>query len=243
MSQFIYSLSLSSMIVCTLLGCGQQSQSFTYRESSDHTPVKFHFSSQQTFSGDHTRSKFQFSAQQTPSGAWSSNDAEMSKAAEFENEARIQIMLKNYRDALESLNQALEIHVGRLPCLGLKANVLLALDRNAEALSVAEQLILIKPTTIVGHVHKATALGNLGRHKEALPSYDRAIMLTPRAAVIWCNKGNSLSALGKYKEALECYEESTKLKPKYASPWREKALCLFKPTFPIWSVLSALHPC
>ena len=60
-----------------------------------------------------------------------------------------------------------------------RGNVLLDLNRPADALASYDRAIALKPDHAKAHSNRAMALTNLGRHVEALAAYDKAFALEP----------------------------------------------------------------
>ena len=94
--------------------------------------------------------------------------------------------------------------------------VLVALERNAEALENFKRAIAIKPDYAEAFYNQGNALKELDRYDEALKSYDRAIALRPNYAKPHCNRGSVLDILGRPADALVCYDRALAIQPDFA---------------------------
>lgn len=118
-----------------------------------------------------------------------------------------------HETGIEYCNRALKIKQDYSPALVCKANLLVLLSKNEEALAcyvLAEEADPNKPNQFSG---ASFVLHNLGRFEEAVEHADRALTINPNYTRALCNKGLALGKLGRIKEALACYERSLEIEP------------------------------
>ena len=98
--------------------------------------------------------------------------------------------------------------------------MLLALNRNKEALDCFEKALTVNPNYLLAAHNKGHVLSNLGRHQEAIACFDQVIAKEPNFAKSWWGKGFSLDKLGQNREAAMCYRKYVEMPP----PLDEKSL-------------------
>ena len=104
-----------------------------------------------------------------------------------------------------------------------KANALLKLGRNDEALQASEKAIEIDPNYAIAWNNKAAAFLNLGKYNDGLLAAEKANELDPSYAIAWSNKASALNSLGKCDEGLKAAEKAIELNPSFAIAWSERA--------------------
>ncbi|MEO8302747.1 MAG: tetratricopeptide repeat protein [Betaproteobacteria bacterium] len=113
-----------------------------------------------------------------------------------------------------------------------RANVLMRLNRPAEALTACERALALKPDLAEAravwaavhadldrqteaHHRRGIALRNERRYDEALASFDAALAIAPRHAQALNNRGVILMDLGHYDEALESVDRALSARPDF----------------------------
>ncbi|MGD8719580.1 MAG: tetratricopeptide repeat protein [Candidatus Zixiibacteriota bacterium] len=86
---------------------------------------------------------------------------------------------RQYEKALAEHEKAIQADPTFLRAYAAKAITLRALDRNADAMEVAEEIIRRDPSYAFGYVARASALAAFGRHDEVVRDYEKAISLAP----------------------------------------------------------------
>jgi tetratricopeptide (TPR) repeat protein len=119
-----------------------------------------------------------------------------------------------FRQALETFDQALGIAPDDIQTLRSKAVLSAALGDNEAALQCYERMIALIPTEAWPHVLKGDASAWLGRFDEALACYDRALSMEPNDAAIWCKKGLALKSLDRWEDALAVYDKALAINPR-----------------------------
>jgi tetratricopeptide (TPR) repeat protein len=125
------------------------------------------------------------------------------------NRAAVRVLLGQYAEALRDYDELIARHDAPQPAdLIGRGAVLVALDRNEEALLPLERAIAALPGDAAAHVQRGVALLRLERHAEALASFDRALALRIELPEVLTNRGIALAALGRPKEALDSFVRS-----------------------------------
>ena len=99
-------------------------------------------------------------------------------------------------------------------------NVLLELQRPAEALVAYDRAIGMQAPAYAALLNRGNALRDLGRPEDALASYDEALRAEPENADALCNRGNALRDLNRIEEAINSYDRALA-----ASEMHADALC------------------
>ena len=126
---------------------------------------------------------------------------------------------KNFVDAVELFNRALNIHPDHTVALNNYGNALLELKRYHEAVTAYTRAISLNPRFTTTYYNLGIALQELKRYREALESYEKAISLEPCHAAFYYNQGITLHDLQRYAEAIESYEKAIALKPDSAEAY------------------------
>ncbi|MCK9631955.1 MAG: DnaJ domain-containing protein [Methanoregula sp.] len=105
---------------------------------------------------------------------------------------------------------------------------LIKAKRYAEALSMFESVLALKPSNIDALKGKGSILFQLGKYAEAVSVYNIILSKTPEDQVIWNNKGVALDNLGKYQEAIVAYERALRIDPNYAMATTNRNITLKK---------------
>ncbi len=87
-----------------------------------------------------------------------------------------------YEDALAEYQQILIADRDNLRALGGKAQTLMQLGRNAEALDLLDQLIVRKPEFAPAYVSRGILKDRMGDYQGALEDYDRSLSLDAEVA-------------------------------------------------------------
>lgn len=117
---------------------------------------------------------------------------------------------KRYEQALATLNQAEAMHLGDLDLRMNRANVLLELDSQEEALQEFTALATARPLDAELRMSIGNALREMQRHGEAMAHYDHAVAIAPDNADVRWNRSLCLLALGDYSRGWAEYEWRTK---------------------------------
>ncbi len=129
--------------------------------------------------------------------------------------AASQRVLGDWPDALKSVDQALALQATRADSHWLRAQLLSALNRHAQALAACEQVLALQPGHHGALVSRGNALSRLRRPAEALDSYDQALRLAPQAVEVLNNRGSALRDLKRYGDAARAFAQLAALRPDY----------------------------
>jgi predicted TPR repeat methyltransferase len=107
--------------------------------------------------------------------------------------------------------RSLELLPGRASTLTNLGLVLVAQQRDAEALPCFEQALLAEPHNPACQLHVANTLARLGRLADALVLAERACDTQPEFAAAWSLCGNLLKDLGRLQEAADALKRAIEL--------------------------------
>lgn len=111
-------------------------------------------------------------------------------------------------EALNYINQAIDIKKGNPLHLDIKGTILAALGRNQEGIDCFDQEIAVCGDSYSPFVQKAKLLGRLNRHVEALNCISDGIERFPNIARLLVQKSFVLSALGRKADARDAINEA-----------------------------------
>ena len=143
-------------------------------------------------------------------------------------------MLGKYRDALLSLDKAIEMNPAmeeNFAIHALKANAYAYLNEPAKAIKHAKKSLLLNNQESVDYNLKGIMLGLLGKYTEAIESYDKAIALGAGSFETYKNKFCPLYKLKRYEEAIKSCDQALTLEPDNSGNYElyaNKALALNK---------------
>ena len=139
------------------------------------------------------------------------------------NEARKLIGSRNYQEAIDLLDKALEINPNFIDVLYNKGWAFVGLGKQEEAIVWLDKALVLNPN----HAHAMNMKGNalLGlKPEEAIVWYDKALEVNPKYVFALNNKGLALSNLGRYDEAISSYEKALEINPNYKAAQQNKIL-------------------
>lgn len=121
--------------------------------------------------------------------------------------------LERYQEALDAVEQALQLDPGYLPNLLKRGTILNHLERYQHALVALEAYLQQHATAATAYKEKGIALFYLQRYEEALAAFEQALKFGPLDADITFAQGHSLLYLKRYEEALAAFEQTLRLDP------------------------------
>lgn len=132
--------------------------------------------------------------------------------------------LEKYNESLKSLNEALEINPTYVDAWTTKASVLLAQQKNVDAIETVDKALNLDRNNSGAWITRANALANLHRYNESVEAYAKAIENTPpnlteQLASTWFQKSNVLQMSDRMPEANEAFDKTLKLDPKNIYLW------------------------
>jgi Flp pilus assembly protein TadD len=128
--------------------------------------------------------------------------------------------------ALDRYRSALAEKPGDAELLANVGQILVAMDRHAEAVPFLEQAVQAEPFSIVARFDLAVAYGRSGQPKEAVEQYEALVRSGQADARVHHNLGLALRQLGRNTEAVAAFERATSLAPDKAPGWMGLALSL-----------------
>lgn len=127
--------------------------------------------------------------------------------------------------ALATLEDDLSQTPVQVTVLYERADLLLRLTRDADALSAFQQVLECDAC----HAGALNAMGNLllrmSRFDDALACYERILEFAPDDVVALVNRGNVLQQNGRYGDALASYDAALAVRPGFAEALIEQAHC------------------
>ena len=142
------------------------------------------------------------------------------------NEANYNIFFKNYKEAVELCDKAIESGQNNALACEIKGFALLKLKRYEEAIECYDKAIELDPNDAGAYNGKGNALLNLKRYEEAIECYDKAIELDPNYVPAYNGKGLAFANLKRYEEAIEYYDKAIELDPNYVYAYHGKGFAL-----------------
>lgn len=140
--------------------------------------------------------------------------------------------MHRYRDAIPSLDRAMEHFPGDEMLLLSKAESLSMLRKPKGVLECAEQVLRMSPARAEAHVFRGLALLAMGKLRQAIQSFDEAVTISPDLVQAHFNKGVALTHLRLAErvgesvrhEAIASLERVMQLSPDLAGPYYGRAL-------------------
>lgn len=126
--------------------------------------------------------------------------------------------------ALELLNDTLEADPENASAWLSKAEILVFLGQDDEALKAYNKVIELRPDEYGVMQRIGESLSAMGRHNESVKAYDRAIEKIPANDTIelgraWSGKGYALWISGRNEEALDAFSNASNLNPGEIFNW------------------------
>jgi tetratricopeptide (TPR) repeat protein len=138
-------------------------------------------------------------------------------AEEYLNQGKALNFDRQYPEALEAFEKAIELQPELTEAWFGKAKALRRWERYEEAFLALERAMQLTADDATEHSRcwheKGDVLKNLERYEEALDAYEKAIALNPNSGDTWKRHGYILTKLGRYVEALTSLEKGKELHP------------------------------
>lgn len=135
--------------------------------------------------------------------------------------------LGKYEEALENINDVIEISPELASGWASKGVLLAKLGRNEESLGLFDKALKIIPNDAEALTCKGASLNALGRYEEALKCLEKALKINPQNEAAWHNKGVCLVSYKKdHKAAIRCYDKAIAINPRSPEIWIGKGLSL-----------------
>lgn len=111
----------------------------------------------------------------------------------------------------------------RIAVQTLQVDLLKALDRKEEALTIRREQAALAPRSVVAQHNLASLLGDTGRNAEAVEAARRALANGGDAPETWLVLARALSACSRHDEAVDAYGQAIERRPAYSDAVRELA--------------------
>ena len=138
------------------------------------------------------------------------------------------IKLKEYQQALDACEQALERDPQNALAYYYTSVALVELGEYQQALDACERSIWLDSSYSLAYVSKANALIELGKYQQAYNVCEQVIWLDSSCTLAYVSKANALIELGKYQQALDVCEQAIPLQPFYSLAYVSKARALIE---------------
>ncbi len=132
----------------------------------------------------------------------------------------------NLTEALRRYSAALSEKPADPELLANVGQILVAMNRPADAVPFLEQAVEAEPFSIVARFDLAVAYGRSGLVKEAMEQYESLVQSGDADMRVHHNLGLALRQLGRNGEAAAAFERATALAPERAPGWLGLALSL-----------------
>lgn len=123
---------------------------------------------------------------------------------------------KNFPEALQRLNQALQMDPGNAAVRNNLGVALCGMGRHAEGLAEMQRALSLDPEFADACCNIGRALCDTGRAPESLPFFDRAVELEPEIAEMQFQRATVLDRLQHRDAALAAYDRVVELNPGHA---------------------------
>ncbi len=134
--------------------------------------------------------------------------------------------LERYEEAVEYLNQALEVKPNYILALTRRGMAYRGLKETQRAEADFEQAIGLTPGDADDWRGRGIVLCELGRNEDAIAAYDTAIEIKPDDYNAWNNRGNALDNLERYEDVVASYDKAIEIKPDYYDAWLNRGIAL-----------------
>ncbi|MFO1316726.1 MAG: tetratricopeptide repeat protein [Burkholderiales bacterium] len=131
-------------------------------------------------------------------------------------------------EQLEICQAALAADAHDVRALNRRGNLLVGLQRQAEALASYDEALALDPNYSSALYNRGNVLLALARTSEALACFDRVLALNPRDADACVDRGNALLELGRFEDALASYEQALALAPDSTRAHYNRGLALVR---------------
>jgi len=148
------------------------------------------------------------------------------QAVELLKQGKTLIELQRYEEAINILDQALQIDSKYPEVWVRRGQALSKLQKYEEAQKSYEEALKIKSEYSQAWYERGLALEKLNRHELAQESLIKAIEIQPNYAESLYNLGEIQMANKKYKEAYISLSKATEIKPDYSEAWYKLGVVL-----------------
>jgi len=160
----------------------------------------------------------------SPSGERSRAD----QARERAEEAARKASEGRHAEAIEELDEALELDPNDAVAYTDRGFSRFQLGRHAEAIEDCDRALQLDPYATFGYLTRGMAKAELGRYVEAIADYDEVLLLEPNNLLAYRNRGHSRGKLGRDAEAIEDYDRVLQLNPNDVRALASRGTCKAK---------------
>ncbi|MBE9225193.1 tetratricopeptide repeat protein [Phormidium sp. LEGE 05292] len=148
------------------------------------------------------------------------------QAAKLLEQGKTLIELQRYEEAINILDQALQIDTKYPDAWVKRGQALSKLQKYEEAQKSYEEALKIKSEYSQAWYERGLALEKLNRDELAQESLIKAIEIQPNYAEAWYNLGEIRIKEKKFQEAYICLTKATEIKPDYSEFWYKLGVVL-----------------
>ncbi len=150
---------------------------------------------------------------------------EMREEAVLFEKSKMLIRLMKYDEALDCLNQSIELEERSSTYLE-KANLLYLMGRFDDAIEYFDLVLKKEPDNISALMNRSTSLIEIGEFEDALKANDVLIGLEEEEPVLWIERGNIYMNLGDTQGAIESFDRAIELEPGASEVWNAEGAAL-----------------
>jgi len=112
-----------------------------------------------------------------------------------------------YREAIEELNQAIELDPASAKAYNNRGSAYHYLDQHERAIQDFDKAIRLNPDYALAYYNRGSTYHHLDQHERAVQDFNEAIRLNPEYALVYYNQGSAYKELGKKTEAIANFEK------------------------------------
>jgi tetratricopeptide (TPR) repeat protein len=136
--------------------------------------------------------------------------------------------LKRVQEGLECLDRACAFAPSDMSILNQHANVLMSLDRWADAIAEFQKVLEHMPQHVQARLNSGVARAALGLAEPAIADFDAVLALAPDHPGAHYNRGVVLLKLARYGEADAAYERALASAPGHVAAWVNRGKTLMQ---------------
>jgi uncharacterized caspase-like protein/lipoprotein NlpI len=166
----------------------------------------------------------QVQSQSNSSTQNNTSGSDKEKALSYYSSATEKYDKKNYAEALEDYNRAIELSPFYIEAHLWKAHSLYALAKYDEALTSYDKVLELSPGEAQGHYYRGLCKYYLSQSSEAIADFSIAIKYDPSNTNAFYWRGYCYYVKGNYYAALDDYTKTINLSPAYAEVYYYRGL-------------------
>ncbi|CAD8125986.1 unnamed protein product [Paramecium sonneborni] len=129
---------------------------------------------------------------------------------------------KKYVEAIQNLDQVLELDPNNVDSLWCKGTCLKNLNKYQDAIICLDKALSIDPNDVTTLTQKGQCLRNLNEYEDAIIWFDKALNIDPNHVISLSQKGQCLRLLKQYYNAITWLDYALKIDPSHVVSLNEK---------------------